>query len=100
NDPAMDVAPAGMPLEFSLSQNYPNPFNPATRIEYSIGKETKVKLEVFDLLGRSVVTLVDGPQHAGQHFVDFNASHLASGFYIYRLSSPDLTVAKKMMLVK
>ena len=89
-----------VPEEFSLSQNYPNPFNPATRIEYSIGKDTKIKLEVFDLLGRHVATLVDGQQHAGQHSVDFNASRLASGFYVYRLSSSELTVAKKMMLVK
>jgi len=99
-DPAMSVTPAGEPLAFSLSQNYPNPFNPSTRIEFSLRKETKVKLEVFDLLGRNVATLVDGPQHAGQHFAEFNASQLASGFYIYRLSSPELTVAKKMMLVK
>lgn len=100
NDPAMGVTPIGEPLEFSLSQNYPNPFNPMTRIEFSLRKETKVKLEVFDLLGRHVATLVDGQQHAGQHSVDFNASDLASGFYVYRLSSPDLMVAKKMMLVK
>ncbi len=99
-DPAMDIAPGALPLEFSLSQNYPNPFNPSTRIEFSVMKDAKVKLEVFDLLGRSVATLVDGPQHAGQHFVDFNASNLASGFYIYRLSSPQLTIAKKMMLIK
>jgi hypothetical protein len=100
NDPTMEIAPLGEPLEFSLSQNYPNPFNPTTRIDYSLRKDTKMKLEVFDLLGRSVATLVDGQQRAGQHFVDFNASHLASGFYIYRLSSPQLTVSKKMILVK
>lgn len=99
-DPAMGIAPVEEPLAFSLSQNYPNPFNPATTIEFSLRKDAKVKLEVFDLLGRHVATLVDGQQHAGQHSVEFNASSLASGFYVYRLSSPELTVAKKMMILK
>ncbi len=59
-----------------------------------------VKPEAFGLHGRFTATLVDGPQHAEQHLVDFNASHLASGFYVYRLSSSDLAVARKMMFVK
>jgi hypothetical protein len=89
-----------IPTEFALSQNYPNPFNPVTKIEYSLPKESKVKLEVFDVLGRSIATLIDDTKSAGRYAVDFDASRLSSGLYIYRLSASDKLFIKKMLLLK
>lgn len=102
-DPATSVDRPGdgvVPETFSLDQNYPNPFNPATRIVYSLPTDSKIRLEVFDLLGRKVASLIDGFVHAGEHAVDFNASHLVSGVYIYRLSAQNLVISKKMTLIK
>ena len=83
----IDFTP-GVPLAFSLDQNYPNPFNPSTVIQYVIPRSAFVTLEVFDLLGRSVRTLVNGEQGFGPHSVRFDASGLASGVYFYRLGRP------------
>lgn len=91
---------SNVPLTFSLNQNYPNPFNPSTSIAYSIVKESKVKLEVFDILGRKVATLVNGNQIAGAYKVNFDASKLSTGVYIYSLTSNNQIVSKKMMLLK
>ena len=102
-DPAtsVEVPDQGIiPETFSLDQNYPNPFNPATKITYSLPTDSKVRLEVFDMLGRKVASLVDGFMHAGEHAVDFNAYHLVSGVYIYRLSTQQLVLSRKMMLIK
>src|SRR3989339_617184 len=87
-----------IPTEYTLDQNYPNPFNPATKIVYSIPKESNVRLEVFDILGKRVALLVNETQQVGQYKVDFDASKLSSGMYIYRLSSQGLVFSKKMML--
>ncbi|HKK45472.1 MAG TPA: Ig-like domain-containing protein [Balneolaceae bacterium] len=89
-----------LPKKFTLAQNYPNPFNPTTIIRYSVPKRTKVRLEVFDLLGRKVETLVHTRQKAGWHTVNWDASHLASGVYMYRLQAGDKVFVKKMTLVK
>ena len=67
------------PLAFELEQNYPNPFNPSTVIKYSISQDDFVKLEVYNLLGETVATLVNGIQVAGRYEIDFNASDLSSG---------------------
>ena len=91
---------AGLPASYSLSQNYPNPFNPTTNIKYSITKESQVSLKVFDMIGREVETLVNVNQKAGLYEVNFNASKLASGVYIYRLQAGDFTQSMKMMLIK
>jgi Secretion system C-terminal sorting domain len=88
------------PSSFSLKQNYPNPFNPVTNITYSIPQETHVTVEVYDILGRLITKLVNSTQKAGTYNVDFDASRLASGTYIYRLSTPEVTYAKKMLLMK
>ena len=91
---------------YSLSQNYPNPFNPSTKIEYRIQKTEFVSLKIYDVLGREVATLVNEEQKAGSYDVNFNASDLPSGLYIYRLQvhTPDgkgnFTQAKKMLLLK
>jgi len=86
--------------EFRLEQNYPNPFNPSTSIAYNIPTSGTVKLSVLNVLGEEVMTLVNEEQNAGQHTANFNASHLASGVYMYRLTSGNYSVTKKMMLLK
>lgn len=89
-----------MPIAYNLSQNYPNPFNPATRISYDLPIAGNVKLAVYDVLGIEVATLVKGFITAGYHSADFDASNLASGIYIYRITAGTFRDAKKMMLVK
>jgi hypothetical protein len=95
-----------IPEKFELSQNYPNPFNPATTIEYSLLFESNVEISVFNILGEKVRELVNGQMAAGNHSVNFNASNLASGLYIYRIEakSPSHNIqfisAKKMILLK
>jgi len=88
------------PQRFDLFQNYPNPFNPTTDIVYSVPKQSRVKLEVFNILGQKVATLVDETKIAGQYSVSFGASNLSSGAYIYWLSSETQTISKKMVLMK
>jgi hypothetical protein len=89
-----------LPFSYSLDQNYPNPFNPATQIRYSIAKAGVVTLKVYDILGRQVADLVNRYQDAGKYTVDFNASSLASGVYVYRIESSSFISVKKMMLIK
>ena len=85
---------------FRLEQNYPNPFNPSTIIEYSLSVESKVKLEIYDILGRKISTLVNKIQKAGNHSVVFNGGNLASGIYFYRLSAGNFIETKKLVLLK
>jgi len=89
-----------IPETFVLKQNYPNPFNPSTKISYLLPKASEVTLVVYDLLGREVVTLVNEFRTAGTHTVEFNASNLASGVYLYRIEAGDFKDTKKMLLVK
>ena len=84
----------------NLSQNYPNPFNPSTTIKYSIPKNSLVTLKVYDVLGREVKTLVNEYKTAGDYNADFNASHLASGIYFYRITAGKYTAVRKMQLLK
>lgn len=91
---------AALPTEFTLDQNYPNPFNPSTKIVYNVPEQSRIQLEVFDILGRSVTTLVNEVQPAGKYTVNFDASQLSSGVYFYRLSTQNLTLSKKMILMK
>ena len=86
--------------EASLSQNYPNPFNPATTIEYTIPEGGFVSLKVYDILGREVITLVNGKQEAGRHSVIFNGTGLTSGIYFYILKTENKLLTKKMSLLK
>jgi hypothetical protein len=89
-----------VPAKFSLSQNYPNPFNPSTEIKYSIPKSGIVTLKVYNLLGQEVVTLVNQEQKSGNYIINFDASQLASGVYMYRIQSGDFSLTKKMTLLK
>jgi Secretion system C-terminal sorting domain len=93
-------ASTASPVSFSLSQNYPNPFNPTTVISYKVTASSHVTLKVYDILGRDVVTLVNGLQSAGEHSVTFNAASMPSGVYFYRLQAGTSTVVRKMLLMK
>jgi len=90
----------GRPDEFALHQNYPNPFNPSTTIGYTLPAGDKVKLEVFDPLGRLTARLVDEHQDPGYHQVLFTSNDLASGTYFYRLQSGDLQSTRKFVLLR
>lgn len=89
-----------LPTEFSLSANYPNPFNPTTTISYSIPELTEVRLDVFDVMGRRVATLVNTQQAPGAYTANFNAAGLASGVYVYRLQAGAFMQTRSMMLIK
>jgi len=98
---ALDVKEADMtPKEFSLSQNYPNPFNPTTLISFQLPASGFVRLRVFDLLGKEVATLAEGERPAGSYQVSFDGSRLSSGIYLYRLEAGELTITKKLVLLK
>lgn len=86
--------------EFILSQNYPNPFNPSTLISYTIPTSQFVQLKVFDVLGGEIVTLIDDYKMSGTYEVKFDASKLSSGIYFYKLICDELTITKKMLLVR
>ncbi len=88
-----------LPKKFELMQNYPNPFNPVTNIKYAVPKLTHIMVEVYNVLGQRIKTLVNEEKQAGYYIIDFDASNLASGFYIYRLESGSRFNAVKKMIV-
>jgi flagellar hook assembly protein FlgD len=88
------------PVSFSLEQNYPNPFNPSTRIVYSIPKASNVTLNIYNVLGQQVKTLIHETQSQGTYTVTFNATSLPSGIYFYRIDAGDYNQVKKMILLK
>jgi hypothetical protein len=94
-----------LPEEYSLSQNYPNPFNPTTQIEFAMPRSGRALLEVYDIMGRRVVTLVDEDLEAGEKQVQWDGrdrygDEVASGIYLYRLQVNDFAQTKKMVLLK
>lgn len=91
---------AEVPTETLMEPAYPNPFNPVTTIRYALASATKVQLVVYDMLGRVVETLVDGVQQAGRYDVSFDAGHLPSGLYLYRLETEKAHFSNTMLLVK
>ena len=105
---AVETNTTTLPAEFTLGQNYPNPFNPSTSISYQLPANSTVTLKVFDILGKELLTLVQGQQVAGSYVVRFDASHFASGVYLYQLRADDgsgsgsksLIQTRKMVLLK
>ncbi len=91
---------AGIVYQYQLYNNYPNPFNPSTKIKYDVQKDSKVLINVFDILGREVATLVDRKQAAGSYEVEFNASSLSSGIYFVRMNAGGFVKTQRMMLLK
>jgi len=89
-----------VPTEYALFQNYPNPFNPTTQIRYDIKESGHVTLKVYDLLGRTVATLVNGEVPAGSHSITWDASGLASGIYLYQLQADGFRATKKLVLTR
>ena len=100
NSPVSNEEILETPTKLKLEQNYPNPFNPSTNIEYSVPNNTVVSLQVFDITGRLVKTLVNERKAAGSYTVSFNSSSLASGVYFYRIQTGSNTISKKMTLIK
>jgi len=86
-DVLTDIEEESLPKEFALDQNYPNPFNPSTAIQFALPKESHVQLEIFNLLGERMVTLVNETRQAGYYSEQFDATGLASGLYLYRLQA-------------
>ena len=85
---------------FQLYQNYPNPFNPTTKISYTLKQPGEVKLIVYDLSGREIITLVNKFQNSGEHSVNFDGKELSSGVYFYKLKINNLFLTKKMILMR
>ena len=97
---ATDVSVETIPLDSKLYQSYPNPFNPSTTVTYDVPKEGLVSLKVYDALGREVATLVNEVKPEGKHSYRFNAAHLPSGVYYYRLQAGSFVETKKFILLR
>lgn len=89
-----------VPKLFELFQNYPNPFNPLTNIKFALPVAAKVKIEVFNLLGQHVATILNANKPAGYHVINFDANRFSSGLYFYTIQTDNFHMVKKMMLVK
>jgi len=102
--PVSDIRETGahqLPNKFALKQNYPNPFNPITHIKYALSQNAKVKIEIYDMLGKKIKTLVDDQKLAGYHSLKFDAGGLTSGVYIYKIiTDKGFNAARKLMLLK
>lgn len=93
--PELDI-----PSGYFLDQNYPNPFNPVTTISYTLPENQHTLVEVFDIMGRKVSTLVDRVQQSGTYNIVFDASNISSGTYIYKITTDNFTFSRSMLLVK
>jgi hypothetical protein len=91
---------ASVPRDFRLDQNYPNPFNPTTTIEFAIMREATVALDLYNILGQRVRTLVEGDLPPGEYRVELDATDLPSGVYLYRLRADTFTQTRKLVLLK
>jgi len=100
DDALTDVENEGVINEFKLNQNYPNPFNPTTTIKFSVMGNTKVELKVYDIIGKEIKTLINRELNAGSHSIQFDASNLPSGIYIYEIRSGNFLQSRKMLLLK
>ncbi len=96
---------AQMPSDYSLGQNYPNPFNPSTIIAYDVPALSNVSINIYDMLGRNVITLVNEQKNAGSHTVEWNGKNssgiqVTSGIYFYRMEAGQSAITKKMLLLR
>ncbi len=89
-----------VPVSFSISQNYPNPFNPSTTIEYALQEASYVKIDVFNILGQKISSLVNAHVESGIHKVNFIANQFPSGVYFYKIEAGEFVSVKKMILLK
>jgi hypothetical protein len=100
------ITPSGIqsmeniPIEFSLSQNYPNPFNSGTTIKFTLPKAVDVTLKIYDTTGREVARLVSQEMNSGNHLIEWNATHFASGIYYYQITAGEFIDTKKLVLMK
>ncbi len=88
------------PNSYALAQNYPNPFNASTTINYSLPQEGNVTIDIFDIMGRKIETLVSGRQPAGEHSVVWNADYVSSGVYLYRINAGSYSETRRCNLIK
>ena len=95
-----DPSAEQLPRNFELYQNYPNPFNPVTTISYGLSFPAEVELVVYNINGEKIATLVDSPQTAGLHNLQFDGSDLPGGIYFYRLTAGSVSLTNRMLLVK
>jgi hypothetical protein len=105
SEPRLDVTEPELPREFALYQNSPNPFNPDTRIKFALPVKSSVRLEIYDILGRSVRILIDDELEAGYHEIIWDGRNrqggdIASGIYFYRLEAAEFLDIRKMLLLK
>ena len=88
------------PTKFVLEQNYPNPFNPTTKISWQSSVGSRQTLKIYDVLGKELITLVDGYKPAGTYEIELNGKNLSSGIYLYRLKAGNHSLVRKMILIK
>ena len=99
--PTQVVERTSAPSHFRLEANYPNPFNAGTVIRFTLARQARVSLRIFDILGRQVAALLENePRQSGTYSVRFDASDLPSGVYVYQLRAGDRAVSKKMLVIK
>ncbi|MBL1215590.1 MAG: T9SS type A sorting domain-containing protein [Ignavibacteriae bacterium] len=89
-----------LPKDLKVLNNYPNPFNPSTTIEFHIAAATQVRIDIFNIMGQKVKTLLDQEMQAGNHKVEWNASEIASGIYFYKVQANGIQEVKRMILIK
>ena len=91
---------ASNPVSFTLHQNYPNPFNPTTTIPFELNQNDHIRISLVDITGREIKTIVKGDYNSGSHTVTFDAGHLASGVYFYKMETSHFTALKKLAVVR